>query len=110
MSFFPQKLWLYLYLLVFLVIIIHGFEVENFRAIPRVQKTLIQDKIRGVSTSTHALLFVSLSGLGVAKAKDNLEYMPALKGLDYGKPRTLYPDFTQMPSGLQYKIVKPGGK
>lgn len=37
-----------------------------------------------------------------------LEYQPALKGLDYGKPRTYYPDFTQKPSGLQYKEVKEG--
>ena len=37
-----------------------------------------------------------------------LEYQPALQGLDYGKPRTFYPDFTQKPSGLQFKIVKEG--
>ena len=37
------------------------------------------------------------------------EYQPALKGLDYGKPRTYYPDFTQVKgSGLQYKVVKEG--
>eukprot|EP01031_Cornospumella_fuschlensis_P037759 gene37759-45873_t len=34
--------------------------------------------------------------------------MPALQGLDYGKPRTTYPDFVQKPSGLQYKVVKEG--
>ena len=36
------------------------------------------------------------------------EYQPALTGLDYGKPRTFYPDYTQLPSGLKYKLVKPG--
>ena len=36
------------------------------------------------------------------------EYQPALTGLDYGKPRTFYPDYEQLPSGLQYKLVKPG--
>eukprot|EP00981_Chlorochromonas_danica_P002620 scaffold504_cov189-Ochromonas_danica.AAC.55 len=42
------------------------------------------------------------------ETKRPLEYMPALQGLDYGKPRTLYPDFTHSPTGLQYKIVKQG--
>eukprot|EP01038_Epipyxis_sp_PR26KG_P008534 gene8534-11534_t len=37
-----------------------------------------------------------------------LEYMPALQGLDYGKPRTYYPDYTQKESGLQYKVVTEG--
>lgn len=36
------------------------------------------------------------------------EYQPALEGLDYGKPRTYYPDFVQKPSGLQYKMMKEG--
>eukprot|EP01035_Chromulina_nebulosa_P018234 gene18234-23905_t len=34
--------------------------------------------------------------------------MPALQGLDYGKPRTFYPDYLRKPSGLQYKLVKEG--
>lgn len=33
------------------------------------------------------------------------EYQPALQGLDYGKPRTVYPDFTQK-DGIQY-VVDP---
>jgi hypothetical protein len=40
--------------------------------------------------------------------KGRLEYQPALQGLDYGKPRTLYPDYVQKPSGLQYKVAKEG--
>jgi hypothetical protein len=36
------------------------------------------------------------------------EYQPALEGLDYGKPRSYYPDYVQKPSGLQYKVVKEG--
>lgn len=40
--------------------------------------------------------------------KRRFEYQPALQGLDYGKPRTVYPDFVQKPSGLQYKVVKEG--
>lgn len=42
------------------------------------------------------------------KGKSQFEYQPALQGLDYGKPRTYYPDFTQKPSGLQFKVVKEG--
>ena len=42
------------------------------------------------------------------RGKSQYEYQPALQGLDYGKPRTYYPDFVQKPSGLQYKEVKVG--
>jgi hypothetical protein len=43
-----------------------------------------------------------------AVEKKSFEYQPALAGLDYGKPRTYYPDFVQKTSGLQYKVVKEG--
>ena len=43
-----------------------------------------------------------------ASPPGKLEYQPALQGLDYGKPRTYYPDYIQKDSGLQYKIVKEG--
>ena len=43
-----------------------------------------------------------------AKNKAQFEYQPALAGLDYGKPRTYYPDFTAKPSGLQYKMAVEG--
>ena len=53
------------------------------------------------------LLLNPLSALAASKGK--LEYQPALQGLDYGKPRTYYPDYTQVEgSGLQYKTVKEG--
>jgi hypothetical protein len=66
-----------------------------------------------------AALCTSLSTLGALSVfqkaiadddlpKGKLEYMPALQGLDYGKPRTFYPDFIQTKSGLQYKLVKEG--
>jgi hypothetical protein len=35
-----------------------------------------------------------------------IEDMVALRGLDYGKPRTQYADFTKTKSGIQYKDVK----
>jgi hypothetical protein len=43
-----------------------------------------------------------------AQTGGKLEYQPALQGLDYGKPRTYYPDYVQKDSGLQYKVVKEG--
>jgi len=46
--------------------------------------------------------------VAAADYKGKLEYQPALQGLDYGKPRTFYPDFIQKPSGLQYKAVQEG--
>mmetsp|Transcript_35807 Transcript_35807/g.33923 ORF Transcript_35807/g.33923 Transcript_35807/m.33923 type:complete len:242 (-) Transcript_35807:88-813(-) len=49
----------------------------------------------------------SLAKAAEGKAK-SFEYQPALAGLDYGKPRTYYPDFVQKVSGLQYKVVKEG--
>ena len=48
--------------------------------------------------------------LASAVDKKSFEYQPALAGLDYGKPRTYYPDFVQKVSGLQYKVVKEGTK
>lgn len=48
--------------------------------------------------------------LASAADKKSFEYQPALAGLDYGKPRTYYPDFVQKVSGLQYKVVKEGTK
>ena len=50
----------------------------------------------------------ALPTLATAADKKSFEYQPALAGLDYGKPRTYYPDFVQKTSGLQYKVVKEG--
>lgn len=50
----------------------------------------------------------ALPSLATAADKKSFEYQPALAGLDYGKPRTYYPDFVQKTSGLQYKVVKEG--
>ena len=62
------------------------------------------------------ILPVVAAAIGVTNAptvasaveKKSFEYQPALAGLDYGKPRTYYPDFVQKTSGLQYKVVKEG--
>eukprot|EP00968_Pinguiococcus_pyrenoidosus_P019476 scaffold2119_cov264-Pinguiococcus_pyrenoidosus.AAC.6 len=42
-----------------------------------------------------------------AWADQTLEYMPALSGKDYGKQRTVYPDFKLLDSGLQRKNDDP---
>ena len=61
-----------------------------------------------------ALIFLPIASIIInsfpveALPQGRLEYQPALQGLDYGKPRTYYPDFIQKDSGLQYKVVKEG--
>ena len=40
--------------------------------------------------------------------KTDMVQMPGLKGKDYGKTTTKYPDFVKTDSGLQYKDVKVG--
>ena len=55
-----------------------------------------------------AIAITSAPSIASAVDKKSFEYQPALAGLDYGKPRTYYPDFVQKTSGLQYKVVKEG--
>lgn len=59
-------------------------------------------------TIAGSLGILASSSSAAKAASTQFEYQPALQGLDYGKPRTAYPDFTQMKSGLQYKSVKEG--
>jgi hypothetical protein len=58
--------------------------------------------------ATAAIVVSANPSLASAADKKSFEYQPALAGLDYGKPRTYYPDFVQKVSGLQYKVVKEG--
>lgn len=63
----------------------------------------------GVSGILAAGLVAGFADKANAAPKAQFEYQPALEGLDYGKPRTFYPDFTQYKNtGLQYKVVKEG--
>ena len=69
-------------------------------------KSLTKEVIKPLSSVLPLLI---TSAASKANAKQSFEYQPALQGLDYGKPRTIYPDFKQMESsGLQYKPVKEG--
>jgi len=81
---------------------------------PRLQ--LGRQAVQGLSATTlslASLVFLQRpalaeEGISAGGKKAQFEYQPALKGLDYGKPRTFYPDFVQKPSGLQYKVVTEG--
>ena len=73
--------------------------------------TFRQQIISGISKTTAPLAGATVAYLlsrTAAEAKEQFEYQPALQGLDYGKIRTVYPDFIQKKSGLQYKVVKEG--
>ena len=64
--------------------------------------------------------FAALASVGAAAAalvlprparaefQESREYMPSLEGKDYGKSKYVYPDFVQLPDGLQYKTMKEG--
>mmetsp|Transcript_20169 Transcript_20169/g.20271 ORF Transcript_20169/g.20271 Transcript_20169/m.20271 type:complete len:243 (+) Transcript_20169:91-819(+) len=92
-----------------LIYIVCVADAANFNIIPKSPLSVMRDSIcrpifpvaLSVATSTGAFN-------AYAASKEKFEYMPALEGLDYGKARTVYPDFTQSPSGLQYKVVKEG--
>jgi len=74
---------------------------------PRLHSSsLFSKSARQVAVSVSTVL-VGAAGVRAAQ-QGQLEYQPALQGLDYGKPRTYYPDFTQGKNGLQYKMVKEG--
>lgn len=61
------------------------------------------------ASSLLAVAVAALPAAALAAAgKPQMEYQPALQGLDYGKPRTYYPDYVQKDNGLQYKVVKEG--
>jgi len=85
--------------------------------VPQQPRQFLQRDFFKTALQTSTAVLALTYGLEVASAeqgvadgglKTKFEYQPALTGLDYGKPRTLYPDFTQKSSGLQYKIVKEG--
>lgn len=68
------------------------------------------NKINGINALKFLspLILTTTAKGAIAAEGGKLEYQPALQGLDYGKPRTYYPDFTQAKDGLQYKVVKEG--
>jgi len=92
--------------LLFLVSVTSGYS-WNFDKIK--PSTIRQQLVAGISKVSSAGAAAGLFALTKAvNAREQFEYQPALQGLDYGKVRTVYPDFTQVKSGLQYKMVKEG--
>ena len=73
-----------------------------------VRSSSINNILQKFSIVTSGMIALPIISNAEVDYKGKLEYQPALEGLDYGKPRTFYPDFTQSKSGLQYKIVKEG--
>ena len=55
-------------------------------------------------TIAGSLGILASSSSAAKAASTQFEYQPALQGLDYGKPRTAYPDFTQMVSLCNFFI------
>ena len=60
------------------------------------------------ATIAGSLGILATTSSSIAKAASTqFEYQPALQGLDYGKPRTSYPDFTQMvTSNFSFLVLK----
>ena len=77
---------------------------------PKCLKNSAKSYIGSVSGISGAIAAIIVSSPSISKASEGkYEYQPALQGLDYGKPRTYYPDFTQTKDGsLQYKVIKEG--
>ena len=90
-------------------VVVSSTRLEATANTPRTQKRLQEQQLLGaIRLTAGASSLLSFAALADDGFKGKLEYQPALQGLDYGKPRTFYPDFKQAPSGLQYKIVKEG--
>lgn len=51
---------------------------------------------------------MSVSSAPAALADAGIVDLPALRGLGYGKATTIYPDYVQLESGVQYKDLRVG--
>lgn len=83
---------------------------SNFPIPKSLQQSFHQNTLKSIEKNILYTLPLTFGFILKANAdeKKQFEYMPALEGLDYGKPRTIYPDYIRKPSGLQYKLVKEG--
>jgi len=63
---------------------------------------------RRILLSTIPLLGIHVVSTTPGHAASTMEAMPALKDKNYGKSRTIYPDFTLTDSGLQFKDLVVG--
>ncbi len=91
-----------------LMVLCLGSPLNRFTS-PKTARGSALDTAGGISSIITAGVVAGFAEKASAAPKAQFEYQPALEGLDYGKPRTYYPDFTQYKnSGLQYKVVKEG--
>lgn len=83
-------------------------EYENHLIPQSLRSNIYDGNVKGAVQLLKCLSLATLTAASANAAEGKLEFQPALQGLDYGKPRTYYPDFTQAENGLQYKVVKAG--
>ncbi|KAG2239570.1 hypothetical protein Bca52824_091630 [Brassica carinata] len=63
---------------------------------------------RKLLVSSVGLLIGALVCDGAIAEASQFADMPAIRGKDYGKTKMKYPDYTETPSGLQYKDLRVG--
>ncbi|KAF2560872.1 hypothetical protein F2Q70_00014276 [Brassica cretica] len=63
---------------------------------------------RRLLVSSVGLLIGALTFDGEIAEASQFADMPAIRGKDYGKTKMKYPDYTETPSGLQYKDLRVG--
>ncbi|CAH8325140.1 unnamed protein product [Eruca vesicaria subsp. sativa] len=63
---------------------------------------------RKLLVSSVGLLIGALTFNGEIAEASQFADMPAIRGKDYGKTKMKYPDYTETPSGLQYKDLRVG--
>jgi FKBP-type peptidyl-prolyl cis-trans isomerase len=83
--------------------------IADSSAKPGVPMSVSRRRALGVSAAAAAAAFLDASSRpALAEFQTSNEYMPSLEGKDYGKSKYVYPDFVQLPDGLQYKTMKEG--
>ena len=83
--------------------------IADSSAKPWVSSSVSRRRALGLSAAAAAAAFLDASsGPALAEFQTSNEYMPSLEGKDYGKSKYVYPDFVQLPDGLQYKTMKEG--
>jgi hypothetical protein len=84
----------------------HHHQQQGLNEVSRAGAVLGQ--VGGALSALGALGGLASLPLPAAAEQRQLEYMPGIEGKGYGKPRQVYKDFVQTPSGLQYKDVRDG--
>lgn len=80
--------------------------IDDGRAVGR--RSLMAGAGSAVLAAVAVPFIMTSDVLAVEGVRSNFEDMPALRGKDYGKSRTKYPDYVETDSGLQYKDLREG--